>query len=705
MKLLYLEDNPMDADLARRVLTRDMPEAELYVATTLAEAKALLARQDDFEMVLLDVRLPDGEGLDLLADIRARQLPIAAVLLTGSGDEQTAIRALKLQADDYLVKRGDYLEMLPATLRLAQERFHSEDQLRSKPLAVLYVEHNVDDVELTRLHLERRAPHIRVHVAPGADAALELLLAPEGHDFKVLLLDYRLAGMDALELTKSLRHQHHIDLPIVLVTGRGSEDAAAAALRLGVCDYLIKDVGYLDRLPWVLERTYLHAELRRERARLHYPATYDELTGLLNRTEFNSRSGQVLSRAMRLDERCALLMIDLDDFKVVNDTFGHCIGDELLRGFGQRFGQLLRNEDLCCRFGGDEFLMLLAGIDETTAAHTAERIASSLAERFRLAGHEIGINASIGISIFPDDGKDIETLVQNADTAMYKVKSGGRRHFRFFDAAMNEEVSERFRIEADMQRALESHEYFLVYQPQIEIASDRVVGVEALLRWQHPDKGLIKPDRFIAIAEASGQILRIGEWVLEAACRQLREWDEAGLPPLRVSVNLSARQFRGVRLEKAVLAALEDNGLAPARLELELTESTVADDPVAARTALKQIKATGVSIVIDDFGTGFSSLSYLKSYPLDRLKIDRSFVAEIGKGEDGAAISSAVISLAARLGLQAVAEGVEQESQLRFLREQGCPLAQGDLISPPLEAADFVVWLKLRRGLSVTGRL
>lgn len=697
MKLLYLEDNPMDADLARRALARDMPEAEVHLAGTLAEAYDLLARQGDFDMALLDVRLPDGEGLDLLADIRARQLPMAAVLLTGSGDEQTVIRALKLQADDYLVKRDGYLTLLPSTLRLARERFRNEDLLRSRPLRVLYVEHNIADAELTRLHMERRAPHIQVQVANGAEAALKLLLASEGHDFKVLLLDYRLAGMDALELTKTLRHQHHIDLPIVLVTGRGSEDAAAAALRLGVSDYLIKDAGYLERLPAVLEHAYIHAELRRERTRLHYLATYDELTGLLNRAEFNSRSGQVLSRSLRLDERCALLMIDLDDFKVVNDTFGHCIGDDLLRGFGKRFGQLLREEDLCCRFGGDEFLMLLAGIDENTAAHMAERIADSLAERFEIAGHEIGINASIGISIFPDDGHDIETLMQNADTAMYKAKSGGRRHFRFFDAAMNEEVAERFRIEADMQRALESGEYFLVYQPQIEVATGRVVGVEALLRWRHPEKGLIAPDRFIAIAEASGQIIRIGEWVLETACRQLRDWDEAGLPPLRVSVNLSARQFRGVQLEKAVLAALEDNGLAPARLELELTESAVADDPVAARAALKRIKATGVSIAIDDFGTGFSSLSYLKSYPLDRLKIDRSFVAEIGTGEDGAAISSAVIGLAARLGLQTVAEGVERDAQLRFLREQGCPLAQGSLISAPLEAGDLVAWLRERR--------
>jgi diguanylate cyclase (GGDEF)-like protein len=696
MKLLYLEDNPIDADLARRVLTRDMPEVDLHVASTLAEARAMLAIQDDFEMVLLDVRLPDGEGLELLGDIRARQLPIAAVLLTGSGDEQTVIRALKLQADDYLVKRDDYLDVLPATLRLAKERFRSEDLLRSKLLTVLYVEHNAADAELTRMHLERHAPHIRLHVAPGADAALKLLLAPEGHDFKVLLLDYRLAGMDALELTKTLRRQHHIDLPIVLVTGRGSEDAAAAALRLGVSDYLIKDVGYLERLPSVLEHAYIHAELRRERARLHYLATYDELTGLLNRSEFNSRSEQVLSRALRLNERCALLMVDLDDFKVVNDTFGHCIGDELLRGFGKRFASLLREEDLCCRFGGDEFLMLLAGIDEATAAHTAERIAESLAERFALSEHEIGVNASIGISIFPDDGINIEALVQNADTAMYKAKTGGRSHFRFFDVAMNEEVAERFRIEADMQRALQGQEYFLVYQPQIEVATGKVVGVEALLRWQHPDKGLIEPDRFIPVAETSGQIIRIGEWVLQTACRQLREWDESGLPPLRVSVNLSARQFRGVQLEKAVLLTLEENGLAPGRLELELTESAVADDPVAARAALKRIKATGVSIAIDDFGTGFSSLSYLKSYPLDRLKIDRSFVAEIGKGEDGAAISSAIIGLAARLGLQAVAEGVEQEVQLSFLKEQGCPLVQGSLISPPLKPDDFVSWLNMR---------
>lgn len=696
MKLLYLEDNEADADLACRALTRSMPGVEIVVANNLKDAYTLLAQEGNVDLALLDVRLPDGDGLELLTDIRSRQLPIATVLLTGSGDEKTVIRALKLQADDYLVKRDGYLDQLHRTIEHALQRFRGEHQLRSLPLTVLYVEHNIDDAKLTRLHLARYAPHIRVRVVPGAEAALALLDRSAKRDFQVLLLDYRLVGMDALELTKVLRSRH-VSLPIVLVTGRGSEEAAAAALRLGVSDYLIKDSGYLEKLPAVLEHAYAHAELRNERARLHFMATYDELTGLLNRGEFRARAEHTLSHALRKTEQCALLLIDLDDFKIVNDTFGHGVGDDLLKSFANRLRQLLRDEDICCRFGGDEFLVLLAGVTQAGAARTAERIAESLRRKFSVGVGEIVVNASIGISIFPDNGKDCATLVQNADTAMYKAKSGGRSHFRFFDQAMNEEVSTRFRIEADMRRALERGEFFLVYQPMIEIDSGRPVALEALLRWRHPEKGLVTPDHFIPIAEADGQIQAIGDWVIRAACRQLHAWDAAGLPPLRMSINLSPRQFRASGLEATVLDALRENGLAPTRLELELTESVVADDPDLAKRTLDRLKAIGVSIAIDDFGTGFSSLAYLRSYPLDRLKIDRRFVEEIDQTQDGAAISSAIISLARMLGLQSVAEGVESVEQLEYLRKEGCELAQGYHISHPLEAAALVDWVKARR--------
>jgi diguanylate cyclase (GGDEF)-like protein len=695
MKLLYLEDNGVDADLARRVLAREMPDLEITVAPDLAIAYTWLAANPDYDIALLDVRLPDGDGLELLADIRARQLPMATVLLTGTGDEHTVIRALKLQADDYLVKRDDYLERLPATLRHALARFREEARLRSKPLSVLYVEHNLDDAELTRLHLARRAPHIRLHVVPGAEAALRLLATPEGRAaYKVLLLDYRLAGMDALELTKTLRQDQGLDVPIVLVTGRGSEEAAAVALRLGVSDYLIKDAGYLDKLPAVLEHAYAHAELRGERARLQFLATYDELTGLLNRGEFRGRAERALRRSQRLGERSALLLIDLDDFKVVNDTFGHGVGDELLRQFTKRLRQALRDEDLSGRFGGDEFLALLAGADQASAARVAGRIAELLQERIQVGSREIVVKASIGIAMYPDDGQDIDTLVQNADTAMYKVKNHGRSHFRFFDHAMNEEVTARFQVEADLRHALERDEFFLVYQPQVDLASGRTIGVEALIRWRHPEKGVVAPGAFIPVAEAGGQIIAIGDWVLRAACRQLRAWDERGLPALRMAVNLSARQFRNAELVDTVLAALRDNGLAPHRLELELTETAVAEDPELALRTLEHLKSLGVSIAIDDFGKGFSSLSYLKSYPLDRLKIDRDFVAGIGTTPDGEVLSTAIVGLARQLGLQAIAEGVEEDARLDFLRQQGCPMAQGYLISEPLDGEALAEWLK-----------
>lgn len=697
MRLLYLEDNAADAELTLRALGRAMPDLLVEVTHDLASARKLLGPDRSFDLALLDMRLPDGDGLEILAQIRARQMPIATVLLTGSGDEQSVIRALKLQADDYLVKRADYLERLPTTLKHALDRFQREHNRRSRLLGVLYAEHNRDDAELTRLYFARHAPHIRLDVVPGAVGVLERLAGEQAKDYQVLLLDYRLAGMDALELIKSLRQIHAIDLPIVLVTGRGSEEAAAAALRLGVSDYLIKDAGYLDKLPSVLEHAYAYAELGCERARLHYLATYDELTGLLNRTEFRIRAEQALSRAHRLGERCALLLVDLDDFKVVNDTFGHGAGDTLLRGFAARLRQALREEDLCGRFGGDEFLILLEGVDQAGgAARTAERIAEALLERLPTGEQDTVVNASIGIAIFPGNGADIDSLVKNADTAMYKAKSGGRSNYRFFDQTMNEEVAERFQIEADLRRALERNEFFLVYQPQIELTTGAVVGVEALVRWHHPQRGLVGPDRFIPIAESGALIIPLGEWVLQEACRQLKAWDEAGLQPLRMAVNLSARQFRSGGLDTAVLCALEANGLAPERLELELTETAVADDPVAARQTLERLKSIGVSLAIDDFGTGFSSLACLKRYPLDRLKIDKGFVGEIGRDANDTAISEAVVGLAKLLGLESLAEGVEELNQLEFLRERGCPLGQGYYFSRPLESEAFIAWLKAR---------
>jgi diguanylate cyclase (GGDEF)-like protein len=694
MRLLYLEDYPVDADLAMRVLARTMPDLDIVLVHELAAARKLLDDGENFDLALLDMKLPDGDGLDILAEIRHRQLPVATVLLTGSGDEQSVIRALKLQADDYLVKRTDYLERLPATLTYALERCRREHSRRSKLLCVLYAEHNHDDAELTRMHFARHAPHIRLEIVPGAAGVLACLEREDAKQYQVLLLDYRLAGMDALELIKNVRQTQARDLPIVLVTGRGSEEAAAVALRFGISDYLIKEIGYLDKLPSVLEHVYTHAELRHERARLQYMATYDELTGLLNRTEFVFRAEQALRRAHRSGERCALLMVDLDNFKVINDTFGHAAGDNLLCSFANRLRTVLRDEDLCGRFGGDEFLILLERVEQLVgAAQTAERIAEILLTRLPAGDQDMVVNASIGIAISPNDGDNINTLIKNADTAMYKTKAGGRNGFRFFDQSMNQEVSERFQVEVDLRHALERDELFMVYQPQINLLTNAVVGVEALIRWHHPTRGLLGPDQFIPIAESSALIIPLGVWVLNEACRQLKVWDSMGLPPLRMAINISARQFRSGGLDQVVLQTLLSHALPPERIELELTETAMADDSAIALTTLAQFKSIGVSLAIDDFGTGFSSLACLNDYPLDRLKIDKSFVAEIGHHDNGAAISEAVIVLAKLMGMESVAEGVEDIEQMNFLREHGCLLAQGYFISPPVAAETLVSWL------------
>lgn len=693
MKLLYLEDQESDADLTCRALARAMPDLKVVVAGTLRQARALLDGANDFDVALLDLRLPDGDGLELLAEIRGRGLAIATVLLTGSGDEQTVMRALKLHADDYLIKHRDYLDRLPATLREAVDRFRHERSLRSRPLRVLYAEHNAEDADLTRRHFARHASHIELDVVAGAKSVLRRLETDGASGFQLLLLDYRLAGMDALELVKSLR-QSGVSLPIVLVTGHGSEEAAAAALRLGISDYLIKDAAYLDKLPAVLERAYIYAELNRERSRLQYLASYDVLTGLPNRGEFHIRASQALSRAERFGDHCALLLVDLDNFKMVNDSFGHTAGDRLLQAFAQRLLKLVRHEDICCRFGGDEFLVFQEGQDSIDGArHIAKRISDMLEQSFSVGSQDVVVNASIGISLFPDDGDDVDSLVKNADTAMYKAKAGGRNHFRFFDATMNQEVTERFSLEADLRRALDRDELFLVFQPQVDLRTGRAMGVEALLRWRHPQRGLVEPERFIPVAESCGLIVPLGEWVLEAACRQLSDWIAEGVPPVRMAVNLSARQFRSRGLVASIESMLRRHAVPARRLELELTETTVADDHRAVARTLERLKSVGVELAVDDFGTGYSSLSHLKHYPLDRLKIDRGFVGDIDHDPNDAAIAAAVVSLALALDLEAVAEGVETPGQLDFLRRRNCHIAQGFLISPPLEAEPAAIWL------------
>ncbi|MDO9227873.1 MAG: EAL domain-containing protein [Pseudomonadota bacterium] len=1116
MRILHVEDNPVDADLTRRLLERLAPEIDLDQVDGLAAARECLQEPDRYDLALVDLRLVDGSGLALLAEIRERRLPLSVVMLTGSGDQEAAIAALQAGADDYIMKNVDALSRLPARLRDALRRFHEAKARHAHTLRVLYAEHNPADVDLTERHLARYAPHIRLTVVPDAEQALSLLPvdARTTADFDVVLLDYRLPGIDALEAVKTLRMNRGLDIPIVIVSGQGGEEVAARAIHLGVDDYISKHPGYLHELPATLEKVHRQSELLRERgnlreisqrlgyvlaaspvvlytlrladgqatptwvsgnisrllgysveqalqpgwwrahlhpddreaalaglgilathgvveheyrffdgtgqtrwihdelrlsrdtegqadevvgawrdvtdaklaeqlqqtriavldglvanqplpgilqeiasrleqmhpemrvsilireprngrlytgaapslpaffnavvnglepavgqgscgtsaasgetvivadiashpywanyaqlaeraglracwsipfkdesdqvigtfgiyyaqprsplqaeldligefariaglavarvradtnlrqaaavfentregvvitdltpsiltvncaytaitgyeaaevlgrnpsllksgrqdeafyqalwanvretghwqgeiwnrrkngeifpqlltistvydgeglpshyvgvmtdisqlkqseARLEHLAHYDPLTDLPNRLLLQSRLEHALERAERHQQQLAVLFLDLDRFKNVNDSLGHPVGDELLEALARRLSERLREDDTLGRLGGDEFLVLLENLGRAEeAAGVAQTLLQLLDQPFSLpSGHEVYVGASIGISLYPGDGATVTELIKNADVAMFQSKEQGRNTASFYTPTLTVAANERLGMESRLRRALVNGEFVLHYQPQLDAQSGALIGCEALVRWNSPDEGMISPLRFIPLAEETGLIVPLGEWVLRTACAQAKAWRDAGMPPLLMAVNLSGRQLQQRDIVLRVAAVLEETGLPADHLKLELTESMIMGRGEQAVELLHALKALGLFLSIDDFGTGYSSLAYLKRFPIDELKIDQGFVRDIPHDLNDMEIAAAIIAMARNLNLKVMAEGVETQEQLDFLRRQGCHAYQGYLFSRPVPADEFTRLLKM----------
>ena len=424
---------------------------------------------------------------------------------------------------------------------------------------------------------------------------------------------------------------------------------------------------------------------KRYEARIEYMANHDELTGLPNRALIRDRISQALAQARRAGAQLAVMFLDLDRFKVINDGYGHPFGDALLKEAARRLKSLMREGDTVARFGGDEFLVLLPNLRRSADAYVvAQKILDSFEAPVTLDGNEAHVNTSIGVALFPQDGHDVDALITNADVAMYRSKDLGGGVYQFFNADMSRESVRRVQLEKHLRLALAQRELEVRYQPKVHIASGRITGCEALVAWNHPAIGVIPPAQFIPVAEESGLIVPIGDWVLQAACTRNKAWQDAGLGHVAVAVNLSARQFLRQDVVAWVMDTLQSTGLAPSMLELELTESLIAEDPDEVASTIRQLKTKGVKFSIDDFGTGYSSLSYLKRFPVDALKIDQSFVKNVGSDPDDEAISLAVISLAHSLRLKVIAEGVENAAQLDFLRRHGCDEVQGFYYSRPL---------------------
>jgi len=433
--------------------------------------------------------------------------------------------------------------------------------------------------------------------------------------------------------------------------------------------------------------------------RIQFLAYYDALTGLPNRTLLQDRLGKALAGARRQKCKLALLFLDLDGFKTINDSLGHAIGDLLLQAVAERLRAWGREQDTVARLGGDEFLITLTQIkDQADAAVAAERLMDAITAECVVLGHSLNVSCSIGISMFPEHGADCETLIKNADAAMYSAKDHGRNNFQFFAEDMNARAVERLSLENNLRLTLSKKELFLMYQPQIHLATGRITGLEALLRWQHPDLGLVAPDKFIRIAENSGLIVPIGEWVLRTACRQARKWQDEGLPAVSVAVNVSAVQFRQQGFCALISRVLHETGLAPQYLELELTESLLLASADVTLSVLKELRSMGLTLAIDDFGTGYSNFTSLRQFGVSKLKIDRSFIRDVATKPDDAAITIAIIRMAKSLNLKVIAEGVENEAQMSFLRIHQCDEIQGYYFSKPLAVDDVADRLRSTDG-------
>ncbi|HDH06638.1 MAG TPA: EAL domain-containing protein [Nitrospirae bacterium] len=574
--------------------------------------------------------------------------------------------------------------------------------MNKERIKILLIDDDEDDYVLTRdLLSEVKGRDYNLEWIANYDDALRAVCSD---NYDVCLFDYRLGARTGLELLHETVAAGS-KVPIILLTGQGDHDVDMEAMKAGAADYLNKKGINTQMLERSIRYAIKHKEAEK---RILHMAYYDDLTGLPNRALFHDRLQQSLAHSERYKGNSAILFLDLDNFKRINDTLNHSVGDLLLKAVAERLSKYIRIADTVARqgvkassntvarLGGDEFTVLLTEINSLQdAAKVAQRILNSLSVPFRLDGHEVFVSGSIGIAVYPFDGEDMDSLLRNADTAMYHAKNQGKNNFQFYKQSMNATAFERLTMENDLRKAVERNELILYYQPKMDIRTGKIIAVEALLRWNHPDKGLLAPAEFISLAEETGLIIPIGEWVLKTACNQNKVWQRpgSGFTRIAVSVNLSGQQFKQEGVVKVIEKVLHDSLLGPEYLELEITESVIMKNAEIIITMFHNLKNMGVQLSMDDFGTGYSSFSYLKRFPLDIIKIDRSFIKDISEKNEDAAIVKAIIAMAHTLKLRVVAEGVETEQQLELLRKLGCDEMQGYLLSTPLPADEIPEFL------------
>ena len=692
-QILIIEDDEAFSELIASTLEEECYSC--HCISTGSKALAWLA-SNSADLIILDYTLPDMNGAAFIDRMWELGCTTPFIMVTGLDDTNLAVQMMRTGACDYMIKDTSFLNRLPMVVTRALHETETRERLQRAELSLRQSENrlsraqsiarmgswewdfNTGEIyfsdELYRIfgiskeaHIQLQLKWIFKHVNRNDRATLRKAFFDSARNGCPFNISFRINSPTDGEIVISSLGE--------VQTG----DNGKACLFSGTT---------LD----------ITARIKAE-SEIQQLISYDRLTSLPNRNLLHDRLTLTMAQAHRNHQMVGVLYLDLDRFKGVNETLGHRVGDVLLQKIASRLKACVQESDTLARLGGDEFVIILAGVtDVETISSTAKKILALVYEPFFIESHEIYTTASIGIAVYPMDGEDSHTLLKHSDLAMYQVKEFNRNNFQFFSDEMNTRVLHRMKLEITMRKALEREEFLLLYQPQVNDRTGTIVGVEALLRWNHPELGIIAPDKFIYLAEETGYIVPIGEWVIQTACRQNKNWQNKGLPPVRIAVNLSARQFAQSGLDETISNTLLETGLAPQWLELEITESTIMKNAETNISILNKLKGMGIDLAIDDFGTGYSSLSYLKHFPITRLKIDRSFVTDISTNPDDAAIAEIIITMAKTLKLSVIAEGVETQAQVDFLSFHNCDEMQGFFFSRPVAAEE--IERMLRNGFS-----
>jgi diguanylate cyclase (GGDEF)-like protein/PAS domain S-box-containing protein len=692
--VLLVEDNSSDALLLREMFKKQgSHDTEITHVKCMSDAEKHLA-EHAVDIVLLDLGLPDAQGLGAVRRAHAAAPGVPLVVLTGLDNEALAAQALQEGAQEHLIKGQVDARGLFRALRYASERKIMEVERK-----------NMEEA----LFVEKERAQVTLNCIGDAVVCTDIL---ENITFLNVVAEkmtgwswQEAAGRPMAEVFRVLGATSRETTPIPMAMAVGQNrtmylPSNSVLIRRDGFEIPIEDsvAPIHDRGGQSAGAVVVFRDVSAARAmalQITHSAEHDFLTGLPNRLLLNDRVSHAIALARREMKQVAVLFLDLDGFKHINDSLGHPIGDKLLQSIAKRLVACVRDSDTVSRQGGDEFVVLLSEMQyPEDAAITARRMLQAVAQPHSIDQHDLHVTTSIGVSVYPDDGRDADTLIKNADTAMYQAKENGRQSYQFFKPAMNARAVERQSIEENLRRALERHEFALHYQPKINLRTGKITGAEALLRWTHPIRGSVSPAQFIPVAEDCGLIVPIGNWVLREACKQARAWVDEGLPLATIAVNISAIEFRNEKFLEGVFAILKDTGLDPRFLELEVTESILMKGAESTASILKTLKDRGVQLAVDDFGTGYSSLSYLRKFPVDALKIDQSFVHEITTAPDETSIVTAVISMGRSLKLRVVAEGVETPDELAFLQAHQCDEAQGYYCSRPVPAQEFARLLR-----------